>query len=45
MSLAWTWCKKRAEAVSGARNPLTFDDKMALWVIFAANDTNHQKKR
>lgn len=40
-----TWYKRRVEAASGARNPLTYVDKMAFWVIFAANDTNRQKKR
>jgi hypothetical protein len=38
MSRALTWCRRKAEVVSGGRRFPNFSAEMTIRVIFAAND-------
>lgn len=39
------WCKRKAEAVSGAPEENKSALKISMWAIFAANDSKPKKKR
>jgi hypothetical protein len=39
------WCKRKAEAVSGAPENAQSALKISMWAIFAANDSKPEKKR
>ncbi len=45
MNRASIWCKRRAEAASGAPDRVLNALKSSRWVIFTANDSKLKKKR
>ncbi len=45
MSHALTWCRRKAEVASGGHSLYVYRMKMAIRVIFAANDLKREKKR
>lgn len=43
MNPGWIWCRKKAVVASGASERPVNAAKIALWMIFAANDSKPEK--